>query len=332
MHHVHTVCGPLRASAVQGPVLSHEHLALDLSRDTDPEAVLLPGTHGGRIAAELARLREEHGLALVIELSCRGMGRDPQALRRISQTSGVAVVTATGWYHEAFHPPELAAADPHQLTAILVDEIEHGIGRTGIRPGVIGEVGSHRDQPTDAERHVLTAAAHAAAATGRSVATHAHLGRGGPAQLEILTSAGLPAHRASIGHQDLLDDPAVHRELASAGAYVAFDTIGKENYTADSTRLRLLLALLEAGHADQVLLSCDISRHRYLRSEGGQGYGHLFRSFLPKARAAGIDDDTIDAMTRRNPLRFLLGSQVKRVTRRRSCSWSTPSMPATWVW
>ncbi len=105
----------------------------------------------------------------------------------------------------------------------------------------------------------------------------------------------------------------MHRELAAAGAYVAFDTVGKESYQSDDTRLRLLLALVEAGHADRVLLSCDISRHGYLESEGGQGYGHLFRSFLPKARAAGLDDDLIDLMTRRNPVRFLTGSTTEEL-------------------
>ncbi len=103
----------------------------------------------------------------------------------------------------------------------------------------------------------------------------------------------------------------MHRELAARGAYVAFDTVGKESYQSDRTRLRLLTALVEAGHADRALLSCDISRHGYLRAEGGQGYGHLFESFLPGLRAAGADDDLVDLLTRRNPLRFLTGANVE---------------------
>ncbi|MGW0880252.1 phosphotriesterase family protein [Streptomyces sp. NPDC002671] len=306
--HVRTVAGPVSPSCIRGPVLAHEHLALDLSRDTDPDAVLFPAAHGPYVVAELAGLREEFGLALVIELTCRGMGRDPRALARISAASGVAVVAGTGWYYERFHPDELGRAGVEELTDVLVRDIDHGIGPLAIRPGVIGEVGSHGEQPGGQEARVLVAAARAAVSTGLSVATHAQLGVGGPGQLDRLVGAGLPAHRISIGHQDLLDDPSAHRELAAAGAYVAFDTIGKQNYQSDETRLRLLLALLEAGHADRVLLSCDISRHRYLLKEGGHGYGHLFRSFLPGLRARGVDDELIDLMTRRNPLRFLTGA------------------------
>ncbi|WP_329380960.1 phosphotriesterase family protein [Streptomyces sp. NBC_01716] len=306
-----TVTGPLAVSAVRGPVLAHEHLVLDLDHAGDGAAVLDADLHRPAVVAELTALREEHGLGLVVELTCRGMGRDPQALARISAESGVPVVAATGWYYEPFHPAELDGASVEELTATLVGEIDDGFGDTGIRPGVLGEIGSHGDSPTGPETRALLAAAHAALATGLSVATHAQLGRGGLAQLELLTGAGLAPHRISLGHQDLLDAPAVHRELAASGAYVAFDTVGKESYQSDTVRLRLLLALLEAGHADRVLLSCDISRHAYLRSEGGQGYGHLFRSFLPRVRAASVNEDLIDLMTRRNPLRFLTGADTK---------------------
>ncbi|MFE9459568.1 phosphotriesterase [Streptomyces californicus] len=306
-----TVAGALEASAVRGPVLAHEHLVLDLDRAGDGAAVLDAEHHTPAVTAELSNLREEFGLCLVVELTCRGMGRDVRALARTARESGVAVVAATGWYYEPFHTPEIETHDVDALTEVLVREIEDGIDGSGIRPGVIGEIGSHGDVPTAAEAKVVRAGARAALATGLSVATHAQLGRGGLAQLELLTGEGLPAHRVSVGHQDLLDDPGVHRELAASGAYVAFDTVGKAAYRSDGARLRLLLALLEAGHADRALLSCDISRHGYLRGEGGQGYGHLFTDFLPRLRAAGADDDLIDLLTRRNPLRFLTGATVE---------------------
>ncbi|MGW5938088.1 phosphotriesterase family protein [Streptomyces celluloflavus] len=312
-HTLRTVTGPLAVEAVQGPVLSHEHLVLDLDKKGDRAAVLEAGTHGAAVTAELAALRQEFGLSVVIELTCRGMGRDAGALRRISREANVAVVAATGWYYEPFHPDDLDGAGVEQLTETLVREIDGGIGATGITPGVLGEVGSHGDTPSEPETRALRAAARAAVTTGLSVSTHAQLGHGGPAQLALLTGEGLPPHRIAIGHQDLLDDPAVHRDLAAAGAYVAFDTVGKESYQSDDVRLRLLLALIEAGHADRALLSCDISRHGYLATEGGQGYGHLLRSFLPKVRAAGVDEDLIDLMTRRNPLRFLTGASVEEI-------------------
>ncbi|MFJ9625017.1 phosphotriesterase [Streptomyces sp. NPDC101181] len=310
-HTLRTVTGELATGAVRGPVLPHEHLVLDLDRAGDGAAVLHPERHGTSVIGELNGLRERFGLSLVVELTCRGMGRDVRALARVSREAGVPVVAATGWYYEPFHTPDVESADVDRLTALLVREIEEGVGTTGVRPGVLGEIGSHGDVPTPSETKVLRAAGRAAIATGLSLATHAQLGRGGLAQLDLLTGEGLPAGRICVGHQDLLADPGVHRELAERGAYVAFDTVGKESYQSDATRLRLLSALVEAGHGDRALLSCDISRHGYLRGEGGQGYGHLFEEFLPAFRAAGADEDLIDLLTRRNPLRFLTGANVE---------------------
>ncbi|MEU7168039.1 phosphotriesterase [Streptomyces morookaense] len=303
---VRTVSGPLCPSAVRGPVLAHEHLALDLRRPGRP-AAFLDGRHEGAIVAELAALREQFGLSLVVEQTCRGMGRDVAALARVSAASGVAVVAGTGWYCAPFHPPDVRRADVGRLVEILTRDVVDGIGPARIRPGLIGEAGSHGDRPGAPERRTLTAAARTAVRTGLPVATHTRLGRGGLAQLALLTAQGLAPHRIAIGHQDLLDDPAVHRRIAAEGAYVAFDTVGKTAYQDDAARLRLLLALLDAGHADRILLSCDISRHTYLAGQGGQGYGYLFRTFLPRVRAAGVSGDVVDLMTRRNPLRFLAG-------------------------
>jgi phosphotriesterase-related protein len=63
--------------------------------------------------------------------------------------------------------------------------------------------------------------------------------------------------------------------------------------------------LMEAGHADRVLLSTGVSRMEQIVRYGGSGYGYLFDTFLPALRAAGADDATLDAVLRDNPLRWL---------------------------
>ncbi len=309
-----TVLGPAPIGAFVGPVLAHEHLRANLSHPPnspgegeDATAVL---DDEDSVAGELAELRHTHELDLVVELTCRGMGRDAAMLARISQRSGVGVVAATGYYYKPFHPAEVHGADISELTERLLGDIDGGMDGTDVHPGVIGEVGSHTDQPSPAEERCLRAAARAALHSGLPVATHAQLGRGGPAQLATLTSEGLPPHRVNIGHQDLLDDPERHRRLAARGAYVAFDTVGKHRYQSDEVRLRLALTLLDAGHADRLLLSNDISRAGYLRRHGGAGYQHLFTSFLPRLRAAGVDEDTLRLLLHDNPLRFLSGDDA----------------------
>jgi phosphotriesterase-related protein len=297
-----TVLGDKDPARIHGPALAHEHLRIDLSHGEDPEGYVRDEE---AVLGELEGARDRFGLALVIELTCEGMGRDAAALKRLSTASGVDVICATGFYYERFHPPYARRSSADELTGHLLDEINEGIEDTGVRPGVIGEVGSHGPEMSAAEERCFRAAARAALASGLSMTTHAHLGVGAVGQLELLLGEGLPPERICLGHQDLIDDPDQHRTLAGAGAYVAFDTVGKESYQPDEVRLRLLLAMLEAGHEDRLLLSNDISREAYLKSRGGFGYGHLFDSFVPELRRAGVEDHTLTTILEENPKRFL---------------------------
>lgn len=304
--HIQTVHGKLDPAQIEGPVLSHEHLALDLRTSTDSGGVLDAG-HAAAIAVELEEARGTYRLGLVVDQTCRGMGRDVGRLRQISTAAAVPVVAATGWYYERFHPAGEPGEDLDAATDLLLRELTTGIDGTDACAGVIGEIGTHGPQPTPAERTALLAAGLAGVATGRSIATHAHLGTGALAQLKVLAEAGADLSRVCIGHQDLIDDAAQHEDIAGAGAYLAFDTVGKESYELDGVRLRRLLALLESGLQRHILLSNDISRYAYLRGEGGQGYAHVLGPFARALRRHGVDDCTIAALYRDNALRWLTG-------------------------
>ncbi|SFN54758.1 phosphotriesterase-related protein [Actinomadura madurae] len=328
-----TVTGTIATSDITGPVLSHEHLQMDLRWPARPQ---LAASDPGRwldeekaVQRELSGLRKEHGLGLVVDLTCSGMGRNAAALARISAGARVAVVAGTGVFTEPFHPAfvreTLAAAtavhsggttpqNEHwgpsavdRLAERLLAEVGFGMDGTNSLPGVIGEIGTWGEAPTETEELCLRAAAQAARYSGLSVATY---GRAGLAQLEILTGAGLAPERVAVGQQDRVDDPGQHRKIAETGGYVSFGTLGLagDGSASVGARVRCVLDLLEAGHADRVLLSTGVSRMAQVTRYGGSGYGYLFDTFLPALRAAGADDATLRTILRDNPLRWLTGS------------------------
>ncbi|WP_026314127.1 phosphotriesterase family protein [Actinomadura flavalba] len=306
-----TVTGTIPTSAITGAVLPHEHLQLDLRwparpalLDSDPRRWL---DEEKPVTAELTALRNERDLGLVVDLTSAGMGRNAAALARMSAGSRVAVVAATGYFGEPFHPAFVADADVDRLAERLLAEIGFGMDGTSALPGVIGEVGAWGDVPSAAEERCLRAAAQTARYSGLPVATY---GRAGLAELEILTTAGLNPARIAVGRQDLVDDPAVTRKIAESGAYVTFGSLGLAagDPAALGTRVRAVLELLDAGHADRVLLSTGIARMTQIRRYDGHGFGYLFEEFLPALRAAGADDATLDGIVRANPLRWLTTS------------------------
>ncbi|MBX5450349.1 phosphotriesterase family protein [Thermogemmatispora sp.] len=284
-----------------GLVYAHEHLWLDLATPEDPQGKL---DRLDLVAEELSELRRL-GVAALIEQTCRGMGRDVGRLRQLQLATGVQIIPSTGFYHHRFHPPELARLSVEAIATLLEEELQTGLDGTGVSPLVLGEIGGSGTLLHPDEEKVLRAVARVARRWPVVVTTHAHLGQGGLRQLQILREEGLTPERVLVGHLDLA--PSLEEVLAVArqGAYVGFDTIGKERYAPDERRLTWIVALCKAGLEERLLLSCDISRNSYLRRLGGQGYAYLVRDFLPRLEAAGLPAAVISRLVEENPRRFL---------------------------
>ncbi len=290
-----TVTGPIRAAAVTGAILPHEHLRTDMrwavGIDSDPQRWL---DEEQSVTAELRELRQSDDLGLVVDLTCLGMGRDAAGLARVAAGSRVPVIAATGLFAEPFAQP--GERDVDELTALLMTDISDGLDGTGVFPGVIGEVGCWGARPTAAEERSLTAAARASLASRLSVATY---GQDGLGMLEILLTRGLPGSRVAVGYAGA--DPAVARKIAETGAYVSLGALGLGAEQA----ARIALGLIEEGHAGRLLLSTGVNRVAQLRRYDGPGYRTLFGTLLPALREAGVDDGTLRGITHDNPLRWL---------------------------
>lgn len=289
-----------------GIVYTHEHLWIDLTTAGDSQAKL------DQLDAVLDEVRELQnlGVAAIMELTCLGMGRDARQLARIQRATGVQIIPATGYYHRGFHPPALTSATVEEIEANLRRELTEGIDGTTITPMLLGEIGGSGPPLHPVEVKVFQAVAQVAQAFPTVVTTHAHLGGGGSEELRLLLRAGLEPGRILIGHLDLC--PALEEVLSIArqGAFVGIDTVGKTGYASDERRVSYVQALVRAGLADRILLSCDISRNKYLRQQGGQGYAYLLRVFLPMLAAAGLSPAIIRQITEENPRRFLAAARV----------------------
>ena len=299
---IQTVLGQV-AAGEWGVTLCHEHLRADLSeKKADQDAAL---TDEALVTAEVADLVQA-GAAALIEVTGIGMGRDVEYLKRVSAATGCHVVCATGFYYGQWLPEIVQTASVEQLADLFEQELPEGIpGTGGVRAGVIAEIGTSRGQILPAEEKVFKAAALAQRRTGAPITTHCSLGTMALEQLAILERAGADLSKVSIGHQDLNGDLATHVAIARRGAFVQYDTVGKERYQPDATRVRLVLEMAELGLADRLMLSLDISRPSYLKRRGGFGYAYLLTDFLPRLRAAGLDQASLDAILVGNPRRLL---------------------------
>lgn len=298
---IHTVLGELEPAAL-GRTLMHEHIFCDVYRVTGRLNELL--NDEALAADELLLLRQAGGTALV-DVTTPDLGRDPEALRRIAQMTELHIIMGTGWYRQPFYPPEIDRLSTNELAAMMISDLADGVEDTGIRAGIIGEIGVNLDYATAQEERVLRAAAHAQKATGAPLTTHASMYPVGLVQLEILGDEGVDLRRVIIGHCDTYLDQEYHLAILEAGAYVQFDTVGRNHMNPDSRRVSALAELIRLGWKDQLLLSSDRCHRSDLAAFGGLGYGYVFTRFFEMLKAAGIDDDTLDAITIENPRRVL---------------------------
>jgi len=80
-------------------------------------------------------------------------------------------------------------------------------------------------------------------------------------------------------------DLELHIELAERAVTLEYDTVGRIKYRPDSQLLDLIEGMVEAGHANRILLGLDLGQRDYFRAYGGgPGLVYLMETFVPRLR------------------------------------------------
>jgi predicted metal-dependent phosphotriesterase family hydrolase len=306
---VQTVLGPIDPAEL-GWVLPHEHTAIALWQIPSRWDYWELRRDEPLIVEELGAFKAAGG-GTVVDLTLDGVGREPEWLAGLARATGLHLVMGSGWYRGAHYPVE-ALIDRRSVGALadlIVRDATIGVGDTGIRAGIIGEIGTDKPWLSAQEERVHRAAAQAARRTGLAITTHAVQSTVGLAQLDVFEAEGADLSRVVIGHADSNPSLDYHRAIVERGATVEFDFLGM-SFTplerhGEARIVDNLRELLAAGHVERILLSQDVCHDSQLRRYGGNGYTYLADSFLPRLRAAGVSDAEIRTMTVDNPRRLL---------------------------
>ncbi|MCT7376908.1 phosphotriesterase family protein [Chelativorans salis] len=264
------------------------------------------------LAIEELRQFAKAGGNTVVDPTCRGIGRDPLALKRISAATGLQIVMGAGYYLQSSHPPEVAGMSADEIADQIVGEALEGVDGTGVRIGLIGEIGvsSHF---TGEEEKSLRGAARGQVRTGLPLMVHLPgWFRLGHKVLDIVAEEGADLRHTVLCHMNPShDDFAYQSELAARGAFIEFDMIGMDFFYADQQAqcpsddevARAIVKLIEAGHLDRILLSHDVFLKMMLTHYGGNGYAFVLRHFLPRLERHGVGKAALETLMRGNPKR-----------------------------
>jgi phosphotriesterase-related protein len=296
---IRTVTGDI--AAIEGPILAHEHLQLDLTAQKGPNTVL-GREEEPQVVADI-KTAMGHGLRAICDLSAPGWGRNLPALKRISESAGLPVVAAAGFYWDPF-PDFAATASVEEMCDRIIRELEEGVEGTGLRCGVI-KIGTDKGEPDDRAERLFRAAVAAAMATGFSIITHTSKLAQATWQVDVLERAGMDMKRVLISHMGAASDVGPLVAIGARGVYLGVDKVSFPIGPRNPELADLVCAALERDLGRQIILSSDVARRTMLSPAGAPSYSAVFVEFLPLLRERGVSEDQIRTMMVENPARLL---------------------------
>lgn len=334
-----TVLGPVPEEAL-GLTLMHEHLLFDFSMClTQPtnaaeQAIanqpLNPSILGALrfnpclvadnlvnhdvelVIAEVGALAALGGKTLVDPTNA-SIGRDPLALQQIAQSTGLNIVMGSGYYYQVALDEAFAARSLEEISDEIVRDVSVGVGATGIRAGLIGEIGTS-SPITPSEEKSLRASARAQARTGAPLMVHLDgWGREGHRVLDMIEAEGGDLGRTILCHMNpSWFDRAYQTGLADRGAYLEYDMLGINHFYPphkaspdEMPALQAIANLIEQGYLSRLLISQDVYLKMMFSKYGGYGYAHILGNLKPYFGLVGISDDALKVMLNDNPKRLL---------------------------
>jgi len=303
MSQLMTVKGPIEASNL-GFTLMHEHLLLDLLKDSwsvnnllyEPELAYL----------EVMRYKNAGGVTLVDQTN-RGLGQDPVEVKKLAERTGLNIILGCGWYREPYYEEYLNHWYVDEIAEQMITDITEGIDDSGVKAGIIGELGAHEKWVSPVEERVLRAGARAHHKTGLTIATH---GTNSPValdQLDILKEEKVDFNRVVVGHCGSWPYTEFHAEIVKRGAWLSFDNLSDTNPYELKKCLKLIEQIVKAGNLDRILLSHDVCYRTHYVSYGGCGYDFISTRLLDHLVGIGFTDEMFHQVMVDNPRRALTG-------------------------
>lgn len=254
----------------------------------------------------------------VVDTTSLGIGRDPLALARISRATGLKVVMGASHYVPEAHPSDMDSRSEESIAQQIIDDVTVGVKDTGIKSGVIGEVGNHTPL-SENMRKVLRASAHAQVETGAPILIHPGIHPDTPLEIvQILMDNGAKAENIIMGHLDNIRPMSAIKELADTGCYLEYDRFGSEDTNmgyksgdvettnvSDVQRMDSLEYLISEGYGERITIAHDVCLKTDTTAYGGKGSAHILESIVPRMRNRGFTQAQLDNILIHNPARAL---------------------------
>ncbi len=306
-----TVRGSIPADSL-GLTLIHEHVFLDW---TGADSINFNNWNTEEAFAVILPYLEEmkdRGVQTFLECTPAFLGRHPELLLRLSNTTGLQILTNTGYYaarRYKYIPRDALRATAQDLANHWIMEFERGISGTGIRPGFIKIGMDSKSDLTPMDEKLVRAAARTHLATGMTIVAHTGTDTTAVQELEILEEEGV-SPEAFVWTHAQNGTAEGHVRLAKRKTWVSLDGMGwiaPDPVRNDSSALFKYVDFLENlkdhGLLEYTLIAHDAGWYNvgWESQENYKPYTPLFDVVMPTLLSRGFTAEEFRQMLVENP-------------------------------
>lgn len=297
-----SVNGPIPLADL-GVSLIHEHVLVDFSgadnyspEKWDNEKVIL------KMLPYLKELKKA-GCKTVFECTPAFLGRDVKLLQKLSELSGLQLITNTGYYgavDNKYFPQSAKVLSAEEIAQVWIGEFQRGIDGTRIKPGFI-KISVNPGSLSPLHQKLIRAAAITHLQTGLTIASHTGLALPAFEEIELLKQGGVDPSAFVWVHAQAEPYKGMYTKAAKEGAWISLDGLSDENV---NDYLAMLSDLKKAGFLSKVLVSHDAGYYDPNKEDGGniRRYTTLFDKLLPALRESGFTRNDIEQLLVKNPV------------------------------
>jgi predicted metal-dependent phosphotriesterase family hydrolase len=308
-HLVNTVLGPL-SHLVFGITDAHNHVWIDPIDGSAKGSPVL--NDKDMITRELGEYIKAGGRTI---LDCQpgGCGRDANMLMDLSITSGVNIITCTGFHRCKYYPQNHSYLkwSEQKWTDNLISELEEGVveSKQNLKFIKAGFIKIALESVWEETPHsALNGAINAARETGAAVEIHTEKGILAENIVEYFLNKGVNSSQIVLCHMDKRMDIGLHTELAKAGVLLEYDTFFRTKYSPEENVWRLIDTMVDSGLSYRLALATDMAEAEYYHNLGsGPGLVSLPGIIRERLTRMHIPENNIQQMLGENIARRLAG-------------------------
>lgn len=296
-----------------GFILPHEHILVDFIGADQINPARYKEIEVFDTALPYLAQAKNSGAQTLVECTPAWLGRNPRLMQKLSRTSGLHIITNTGYYgaaQEKYLPPHTYSASAEQLARRWILEWEEGIDGSGIRPGFI-KTGVDIAPLSAVQRKLIKAAALTHLETGLTIYVHTGDGKAALEELSIIKDMGVKAEAWVWVHAQNEADRSIHLQVAREGGWVSFDGLNQQSV---AQYVQFLKDMKAHQLLHKALVSHDAGWYHVGEPNGGhyRSYETLFTHLIPALKNNAFTNEDLQLLFSTNPAKALAISIEKR--------------------